>query len=111
MGARYRKISVQISNDEKFRALTDDAQLVFCTSLLAHQHMTAVGAMRATMEGLASEKRHWPPRRFARAFEELLVARMVLYDEVACCIVLPNFLKHNEPESPNVVRAWPKAFE
>ncbi len=102
---------MQINNDDKFRALSDDAQLVFCTSLLAHPHMTSLGAMRGSMEGLAAEKRRWVPRRFERAFNEIKAAGMLLYDSAACCIVLPNFLKHNEPESPNVVRNWPKAYE
>ncbi len=102
---------MQIANDKRFCALSDDAQLVFITSLFAHQHMTSMGAMRGSVEGLAAEKRRWVRGRFERAFREIEKARMLYYDPSVCCIVLPNFLKHNEPESPNVVKNWPRAYE
>jgi hypothetical protein len=31
---------------------------------------------------------------------------MAKHDGKACLMVLPNFLKYNRPESPNVVKAW-----
>jgi hypothetical protein len=52
--ARYRKIDPRIWNDAKFRALLDDAKFVFML-LLTHPHMTALGAMRATLAGSAAE--------------------------------------------------------
>jgi hypothetical protein len=52
--ARYRKIDPRIWNDQKFRELSDDAKIVFFL-LLTHPHMTALGAMRATVAGLAAE--------------------------------------------------------
>jgi hypothetical protein len=36
---------------------------------------------------------------------------MVKHDDKASFIWLPNFLKYNKPESPNVVRSWPEAFD
>jgi hypothetical protein len=63
--ARYRKIAPRIWNDEKFGELSDDAKLIFFL-LLTHPHMTALGAMRATLAGLAAELR-WAVKRFQRA--------------------------------------------
>ena len=52
--SRYRKIDPRIWNDKKFRSLSDRAKLLFFM-LLTHPSMTALGAMRATLPGLASE--------------------------------------------------------
>jgi hypothetical protein len=115
--ARYRKVDSRIWNDEKFRSLSDDGQLVFLF-LLTHPHQTALGAMRATVSGLAEEK-GWLNEslpeslrgRFEKAFTEALSRGMVRYDAKASCVWLPNFLKYNRPESPNVVRAWGSAAD
>lgn len=107
--SRYRKISTSIWNDRKFRALSDDGQLAFLF-ILTHPFMTAVGGMRASLSGLAEEKK-WPRTRFVKAFHEASSQGMVKIDEEACCLILPNFMDHNGPDNPNVVKSWPKAFE
>jgi len=105
----YRKVDPQIWNDEKFRNLSDDGQLVFLF-VLTHPQMTSVGAMRATLPGLAAEKK-WELERFRKAFEEGFQKGMILMDEEASFIVFPNFLYYNGPENPNVVKAWAKALK
>lgn len=107
--ARYRKIDPRIWNDEKFRKLSDNAKLVFFM-LLTHPSMTALGAMRATLPGLAAEM-SWGPEAFREAFREASAKGMAEHDEVACLVALPNFLKYNAPESPNVVKAWAGAVD
>lgn len=109
MAAKYRKVSVQMWNDKKFRELSDDGKLVFIF-VLTHPHMSAIGGMRGTAEGLAAELK-WSPKRLSEAFREATERDMVRYDEEACLMILPNFIKHNRPESPNVVVSWQKAFE
>jgi len=79
--ARYRKIDTRIWNDEKFRAFSDDAQLIFLF-LLTHPHMTALGAMRATIPGLAAEK-GWTLARFSKGLQEPLRKGMVKVDKMA----------------------------
>jgi hypothetical protein len=107
--ARYRKIAPRIWNDERFRALSDDAKLIFFL-LLTHPYMTALGAMRATCAGLTAELR-WSEKRFRRGFAQLLQQGMVCYDERAALIWLPNFLKYNPPENPNVVKSWQASLD
>lgn len=102
--ARYRKVDPRIWNDAKFRGLSDSAKLVFFM-LLTHPSMTALGAMRATVAGLAAEM-GWPSEAFGEAFGEVLAKGMAEHDPKACFVGLPNFLRYNEPESPNVVKAW-----
>jgi len=107
--ARYRKISTRIWNDEKFINLSDDGKFLFLF-LLTHPHMTSLGAMRATPEGLASELK-WSSERLSKAFREAITKGMVKSNNGACCIFLPNFLKHNQPESPNVIKSWRNALD
>ena len=106
---RYRKISPVIWQDEKFRAFTDDGKLAFLF-VLTHPAMTSVGAMRGTLPGLAAEL-GWPLRRFEAALAPAVNACMVEVNRGAAFIGLPKFLRHNEPEGPNSVKAWVGALE
>lgn len=109
MAARYRKIDTRIWNDENFQAFSDDGKLAFIF-LLTHPHMTAIGAMRATIPGLAAEL-GWPLKRFRTAIQAPLSKAMVEINERACYLALPKFLRYNEPEGPNsVTKAWPQAL-
>ena len=101
---KYRKVDPRIWNDAKFRGLSDDGQLAFFL-LLTHPHTTAVGALRSSIPGLAAEK-GWDEKRFRKAFAEAFGKGMVKADERASLIWLPNFLKYNKPENPNVCKAW-----
>lgn len=107
--ARYRKIDVRIWNDKKFRALSDDGKLGFFF-LLTHPHMTSIGAMRATVPGLASEI-GWDGDRFPKAFGEATSKGMAKHDADASMIWLPNFIHYNVPENPNVLKAWAGAID
>lgn len=107
--ARYRKIDTRIWNDEKFRALGDDGKFVFFV-LLTHPHMTSIGAMRATLPGLASEI-GWDVERLSEAFAKASSKGMAKHDAEASIIWLPKFIKYNEPESPNVLKAWAGAID
>ncbi len=102
--AKYRKIDPRIWNDAKFRLMSDNGQLLFLF-VLTHPHMTPLGAMRATMEGLAAEK-GWSGKAFREAFAEASRHGLLIADEKACFVGVPNFLKYNQPESPNVVKSW-----
>ena len=107
--SRYRKIDPRIWNDSKFRELSDSGKLVFFM-LLTHPNMTALGAMRATLSGLAEEL-GWLPEAFREAFREACAKGMAEHDPKACFVALPKFLKYNPPESPNVIKAWVSALD
>lgn len=102
--SKYRKIDTRILYDEKFRSLSDDGKLTFLL-LLVHPNMTALGGMRASMATLA-EDLDWSPERFGKGFAEPVSMGMAKYDERGRMVALPNFLKYNAPENPNVVKAW-----
>ncbi|MFL6427869.1 MAG: hypothetical protein ACJ71S_06465 [Acidobacteriaceae bacterium] len=107
--SRYRKVDPRIWNDAKFRSMTDNGKLAFLM-LLTHPGMTALGGMRSTVPGLAEEL-GWTTEAFRQAFREALRKGMAKHDEKACLIVLPNFLRYNRPESPNVVKAWVESLD
>jgi len=104
MAAKYRKICPKIWNDSKFVSMSDNGKLVFFF-LLTHPHMTPLGAMRATVAGLASEL-GWTVKAFGDAMQEAITHGMVKANAKASCIAIPKFLKYNQPESLNVVKAW-----
>lgn len=107
--ARYRKVDPRIWNDEKFLSLSDDGKLCFLF-VLTHPHMTALGAMRGTIPGLAAEIR-WKTERLRKAFGEVFRKALFEHDEGASFIALPNFLKYNRPENPNVVKSWRESLD
>ena len=108
--ARYRKIDPRIWNDQKFRALSDNGKLAFLF-LLTHPHMTAIGAMRATIPGLAQEI-GWTVDAMSDAIRHAMSLGMVDANEEASYMGLRSFLKYNEPEGPNsVLKAWPAALD
>jgi len=108
--SRYRKVDPRIWNDSKFRKLTDQGKLAFFL-LLTHPHMTAIGAMRGTLAGLAAEL-GWTVDAMRDAIQDAIRDGMVVANEDASFLALPNFLKYNKPEGPNsVLKAWPAALE
>jgi uncharacterized phage protein (TIGR02220 family) len=106
---RYRKIDTRTWNDLKFNELSDYGKLVFFL-LLTHPHLTSIGAMRASLTSLSSDLK-WSMDKFENAFQESLLNKMVRHDETGNLIWLPNFLKYNQPESPNVIRSWNQALD
>lgn len=107
--ARYRKIDPRIWNDAKFRGLSDNGKLAFLF-LLTHPHMTSLGAMRATLGGLAEEL-GWSDAAFKQAFQEASDKGMAEVDCEARMIALPKFIRYNRPESPNVIKAWEASLD
>ena len=97
---RYRKVSSAFWNDAGVLRLSNEGKLAFLF-VLTHPNMTSLGMMRATMSGLAEEL-GWDVEAFREAFREGMVEASMEAPLVAC----PNFMKHNKPESPNVIKSW-----
>jgi hypothetical protein len=106
--ARYRKVDPRIWGDEKFLRLPERAKLIFLY-LLTNPSMTMLGAMRGSSSGMAEEV-GVEVDEFRDAFQRIVDAGMVRFDQRARFVWLPKFLRYNRPESPNVVKAWPAAF-
>lgn len=105
---RYRKVSCQIWLDEKFLSMPDDAKLVFLL-ILTHPNMTSFGAMKTSPASLTDEL-GWPIERLSKAFQEVLTKGFGHYNDKVRLLVLTNFIKHNKPESPNVIKSWAQGY-
>jgi hypothetical protein len=109
MSARYHKLDVRLWMDEKFRALSRNARYLFIF-LLTCPEQTMLGAMRATVPGLACEAQ-MSEAEFRSAVKEIEERGMVKIDETAGLVWLPNWLRYHRPESPSVVKHWPTVLD
>jgi len=110
---RYRKIEVRTWSDEKFRALSPmppSGQGLWFFLLTGPHTGPIPGLFRAGRAAMAEEL-GWPPEAFDEAFAEVSSHGMAKADFVARLVWLPNAIKHNKPESPNVVKSWSTEFD
>jgi hypothetical protein len=105
---RYRKIEVRMWGDEKFRALSP---LPPCGQglwlfLLTGAHTGPIpGLFRAGRAALAEEL-GWAQEAFDKAFAEVFQLGIAKADWRARVVWIPNAIKCNLPQSPNVVISW-----
>jgi len=85
-----------------------NAQFLWLYLLTGPRTTVIPGVIVAKLPVLAAEL-EWPMKGFLEAFQEVLDQGMVQADP-AGLIWLPNALRHNPPESPNVVTSWGKAW-
>lgn len=102
--ARYRKIDVRIWNDRKFRELDDKSKLAFFL-VLTHPDTNQLGMLRSRSMSLAMEL-GWHPDAMSDAISMLCKMGMLMADDRAGFIFIPNFLKYNPPNGPNSVKGW-----
>lgn len=102
--ARYRKIDTRIWNDRKFRELDDKSKLAFFL-VLTHPDTNQLGMLRSRSVALAMEL-GWQPDAMSDAIQTLCQMGMLMVDEKAGFIFIPNFLKYNPPNGPNAVKGW-----
>lgn len=107
--SRFRMVDVRVWNDSKFRALSDDGKMLFLL-ILTHPNLTSLGAMRAMPATLAWDLR-WPEARAEAAFQQVLLAGLIEFDEGAQFLGLPNFLRYNKPRNENAVIGWTNALD
>ena len=134
----YKNVYTCTHIDEKYRGLSDAGKLMWLT-VLTHPNLLSIGVMHCNVIGLAFEMETvietvtetvtetvsqtvtetlldglaipdtvlWR----IRGFDELVRSGMVEYDRKQCIIALPNYLKHNPPENPNIVKSWQKFID
>jgi hypothetical protein len=111
--ARFRKIDVKIWGDEKFRALSrpqPNARDCFLHLLTNRETTSIPGVYRAYEEGLARDL-EWSVEDYRKVFREVSGKGLAKADWKAGLVFVPNVIKHNPPESPNVVRGWWKVWD
>lgn len=104
--SRYRKIEVRTWADERFRSLSPmppSGQGLWFFLLTGPHTGPIPGLFRAGRLAMAEEL-GWEAEAFDEAFREVSQQGMAKADFKARLVWLPKALKHNKPESPNVVR-------
>jgi hypothetical protein len=94
--------------DEKFRQLSrpqPNGQSLWL-HLIMGPHTTAVPGLSSIGEAGLAEAIGWSIGGFRKAWREIERLEMAEADWQARVIWLPNAIRHNVPESPNVVRGW-----
>lgn len=113
VSGRYRKVEVRIWGDERFCALSPipPCGRGLFLYLMTGPHTGPVpGLFRAGRAAMAEEL-DWSLEDFDKAFQEVFGQGLVIADFKARVMWVPNAIKHNKPESPNVVKSWAAEFD
>jgi hypothetical protein len=111
--SRYKKIDQRMWGDEKFRRLSrpkPNAQSLWLY-LLTGPHTTALPGLSVAGPAGLAEALGWPVKDFTGVFEELTALGMAFIDPAARVLWIPNGVKYDPPENPNVVKHWAKLFD
>lgn len=111
--ARYRKVDVRMWSDAKFRSLSaapPNAQTLW-VYLLTNPETTSIPGLFRAGEAAIAEALGWDVKGFREPFQELFRKGLAKADWKARLVWIPNALKHNPPENPNVVKGWRAAWD
>jgi hypothetical protein len=106
--ARYKKITVAMWGDLRFKALSPIpacGQGLWLYLLTGRETIKIPGLIPSGRAALAEALR-WKPEGFAKAFSEIQVQGLAAADWDAPLVWIPNAIRHNAPESANVVKGW-----
>lgn len=113
MASWYRKIDIRVYGDEKFRRLSPlppSGQSLWLYLLAPPESTPIPGVIRAGRAALA-ESLGWPLEAFEEAFREVFREGMAEACWESRLVWLPNALRYNFPESPNVIKGWAKHWD
>ncbi len=103
--ARYRKIDVRVWGDERFRRLSTSAQMLWFF-LLTGPHTTSLPGLSRASEVALADEIGWTPKAFRDAFAEVFREGMAKADWKARVLWIPNVIKYDRPNAPNVIISW-----
>jgi len=111
--SRYRKVHVRVWGDEKFRSLSapkPNGQTLWFF-LMTGPHTGPIPGLFSAGEAALAESLGWTLKGFRRAWQEIESKGMAKADWTNRVIWLPNAIRYNPPESPNVVASWRAALD
>jgi hypothetical protein len=111
--ARYRKIDTRMWGDSRFRELSSpkpSGKYLWIFLLTGPQTSNIPGLFHAGEMAL-SEELEWSVEAFREAFGEVFRKGLAEADWKARVVWVPNAVKYNQPESPNVVKSWRHAWD
>lgn len=101
---KYRKFYSSLWTDFSFAQLENDSKLAWIY-IFTHPNMTALGAMRGSMSGIAEEI-----KVKTKNVDAVRNANLIHYCPTTSTIYIPRFIEHQEPQSPNCVTSWGKSL-
>jgi hypothetical protein len=106
--ARYAKVDVRIWDDAKVARLTPipPCGQGLWIRLLISRHRTSIPGLLCVGEAALAEEFGWTLEAFREAFREAHKEGLVKADWKSRLVWIPNAIKFNQPESPNVVKSW-----
>lgn len=96
---RYIRIASKIWQDDKFRAISDEAKLLYLY-ILTSQHSNMIGYYLLPKPYVAYDLK-WLPEQLNKRFSELLQIGLIKYCDKGDVVLIPNFLKYNTIQNPN----------
>jgi hypothetical protein len=110
---RYRQIQVRMHSDRKFMALSDPPPCgkYLWYYLLSGPHTGIIPGVSVAGEAQLAEALKWSLEGFRESFRECAEKDIVMADWKARVLFVPNALRHNPPQNPNVVKSWRDAWE
>ncbi len=102
MSRDYGKVRAQFWDDDALRELSIEANYL-ALYLITSRHTNAVGCFRLPAAYILNDTR-LDKKTLDRALAELSSVGYAIACEKAPWIYIPNFLRHNPPENPNVWR-------
>lgn len=108
----YRKVALCMWQDRRFRALSPapPSGQTLWIALIAGEHTTLIpGLSRVGEHGLA-ESLGWDIRAFRAMWTEVALLGMAKAEWAARVVWVPNAIRYNPPENPNVVKSWARVW-
>lgn len=112
-GYRFSKVSRRVWNDARFRALSHappNGQTLWLRLLTGPELTSIPGVILVWEAGLAQALR-WSLDGFRDAMREVIVAGFAEADWESGLVWIPNAIRHNPPQSLNVVLGWKPAWD
>ena len=113
MSPRFSTVSRRIWGDAKFQALSappPNGQTLWFR-LLTGPELTVIPGLFSVGEAALAEALGWDLKGFREAFREVSEQGLAKADWRARIVWVPNAIKHNAPQSPNVVKGWRSGFD
>lgn len=106
--AVYRKIAVRIWADQKFRNLSPipPSGQALWLYLLTGPHTGAIPGLFSSGKAAMAEGLNWSLEDFERCFSEIEAQGMALADWKARLVWVPNAIRYNRPDNPNILKFW-----
>lgn len=104
----YGKLYSGFWTSADMQSMSDDGKMLAAYLLTCH-HSTIIGCFRLP-DGYVADDLGWCAERVAKGFVELLSKGFATRNEQSKWVVIHKYIKWNQPENPNQVKAAVKAF-